>query len=281
VTQTSQIGGPALAGVLIGVVGLGPVYVLNGAFYLFAMLALLAVNVPATVVKEGESPWRSFLDGLVFVRRKPVITALLGLDLCETLFGGYRALLPIFADNLGVGVGGYGLLSAAPGVGSVMGAALILSLGDMRYKGMYTVFGVLGYCVALVMLALTPWFWLALIAAALLGTTNSVQAIPRNSAIIAISPDNLRGRVEAFRSMLAGGGPPIGYTLSGAAAAALGPAIALTGGAVICAALVVLIAATRKELRDPYLGSTTGAVVLATSPPRSPAPPGGQGEAGR
>jgi MFS family permease len=255
ITQTAQIAGPALAGVAIGVVGLGWLYTVNGVLYIFAMLALVAIRVPSVRGSETESPWRSLLDGLVFVRRRSVIISLLLLDVGETVLGSYRALLPILAANLGVGAGGYGLLSAAPGVGSVAGAALMLSLGDVRYKGLFAVFGVLAYCAALILLALSPWFALSLLAAALLGMTNSVQVIPRNSAILSMSPDALRGRVEAFRSMLAGGGPPLGYTLSGAMAAALGPAAALVAGAIACIVFVLGIAVTQEELRDPYLGT--------------------------
>jgi MFS family permease len=125
----------------------------------------------------------------------------------------------------------------------------------MRYKGLYTVFGVLAYCGALALLAVSPWFWLALIAAALLGATNAVQMIPRNSVILTISPDAMRGRVEAFRSMLAGGGPPLGFMLSGALAAMLTAPAALLIGAVSCAALVGVVGFTRRDLRDPNLGA--------------------------
>ena len=256
VQQTSQIVGPALAGVAIGTIGLGAAYVINGILYLAAMAAIVGIRSPLEPQASNESPWRSFMDGLIFVRQKPVIISLLVIDLGETIFGSYRALLPIFATILGVGATGYGLLSAAPGVGSLAGAVFILSLGDMKYKGLYTVFGVLAYCVALVLLALSPWFPLTLLAAVLLGATNSVQMIPRNSAILAISPDALRGRVEAFRSMLAGGGPPLGYTLSGGLAGVLGPPLALVVGAAACAVLVAGVGITRRELHDPYLGST-------------------------
>ena len=256
IMQTSQIVGPALAGVAISGVSLGSVYVLDGVLYLAAMAALIGIRTPTAPSGTSDSPWRSLMDGLIFVRQKPVIVSLLVLDLGETVFGSYRALLPIFANALGVGASGYGLLSAMPGVGSLLGAGFILSLGDMKYKGLYTVFGVLAYCVALALLAVSPWLWLALVAAGLLGATNSIQMIPRNSAILAISPDPLRGRVEAFRSMLAGGGPPLGYTLSGGMAAGLGAPLALVAGAVACAVLVAVVGITRRELRDPYLGST-------------------------
>jgi MFS family permease len=269
ISQSSQIVGPAFAGVAIGLLGLGGVYLINGAAYLLAMIVLVAIRVRPAPREQDDSPWRSFLDGLIFVRSRPVIISLLGLDLAETVFGSYRALLPIFATDLGVGAGGYGLLSAAPGIGSVLGSAFILSLGDMRYKGLYAVFGVLAYCCALAMLALTPWFFLAIVASALLGVTNSVQMIPRNTVIISISPDALRGRVEAFRGMLAGGGPPLGYALSGGLAAALGAPLALIVGAVACAALVVGVGAVDRELRDPRLGATPGLIEQESEVPVS------------
>jgi hypothetical protein len=194
-------------------------------------------------------------DGLRFVKSRPVITSLLVLDLAQVGLASYRALLPVLAERLGMGVTGYGMLSAAPGVGSIAGAGFLLMLGDMKYKGLYTVFGVLSYCVALVVLALSGSIALSLVAAGVLGMMNSIQAIPRNSAILAISPERLRGRVEAFRSTLAGGGPPVGYVVSGTLATALGAPGALLAGAAACAAVVTGVALARKELRDPYLGS--------------------------
>jgi MFS family permease len=255
ISQGSQIIGPALGGVALGALDLGPTYIINAVAYFAAMLVIFGIRTPATPAKTTDSPWRSFLEGLAFVRQRRVIISLLLLDLAETVFGSYRALLPVFADALGVGATGFGLLSAAPGVGALLGATGMLSLGDMRYKGLYTVFGVLAYCGALALLALAPWFWLALVAAALLGLTNAVQMIPRNSVILTISPDALRGRVEAFRSMLAGGGPPLGYTFSGALAAVIGAPLALVVGAGACAAVVAFIGLTHRDLRDPNLGA--------------------------
>ena len=256
IAQTSQIAGPALAGVGIATVGLGPAYLLNALLYLAAVISIIRIPVPTASWKPGESPWQSLVAGMSFVRSRPVIISLLVLDLGAVVLGSYRALLPIFAEALGAGASGYGLLSAAPGVGSLVAAVFMLSLGDMKYKGLYTVFGVLAYSAALALLAVSSWFYLSLLAASLLGATNSVQMIPRNSVILSIPPDALRGRVAAFRSMLAGGGPPLGYAISGGVAAALGAPLALMVGAAACALLVIGIGTAHRELRDPYLGST-------------------------
>jgi len=105
------------------------------------------------------------------------------------------------------------------------------------------------------MLALAPWFWLALAGGAVLGATNAIQMIPRNTVILAVSPDALRGRVEAFRSMLAGGGPPLGYTLSGALAAAIGAPAALVAGGIACVGLVGWVTWRDPELRERDLGA--------------------------
>jgi MFS family permease len=272
--QTSQIVGPAAAGVLVATLGLGVTYSASAAVYLVAMLVIFGIRTPQSRPIALVSPWGSFLEGLAFVRRRRVIVSLMAIDLGVNVLGSYRALLPIVADSLGVGPGGFGLLSGAPGVGSLMGTAVILWLGDMRYKGLIALYAALGFCLALVVLALSPWFVVALLATALLGTADAVQMIPRNTVILAVSPDDLRGRVEAFRSMLAGGGPPLGFTLSGAVAAAISVPFALVAGAIACAILVGGIGLRERELRDPELGSARAAS-RTTEPdaPGKPAPP--------
>ena len=253
--QTSQIVGPALGGLAIDFLGLGATYAINGAIYVAAMVVILGIKTPSTPAATTDTPWQSFIEGLTFVRSRRVIVSLLLLDLGATVLGSYRALLPIFSESLGVGATGYGLLTSAPGIGAVIGAAAILSMGDMTYKGLYTVGGVLGYCAGLIVLALAPWFWLALVGGAILGATNAIQMIPRNTVILSVSPDALRGRVEAFRSMLAGGGPPLGFMLSGAMAAAIGAPAALVVGGIACVGLVGLVVLWDGELRERDVGA--------------------------
>src|SRR5690606_20788408 len=72
--QTSQIVGPALGGIAIDLLGLGATYALNGVFYLVAMVVILGIRTPAAKPDATEdSPWQSFIEGLVFVRKRRVI----------------------------------------------------------------------------------------------------------------------------------------------------------------------------------------------------------------
>ena len=117
--------------------------------------------------------------------------------------------------------------------------ALMMSLGNVRYKGYWVAGGILAYCASLLLLAVSPWFALSMVAVGLLGFFDSVQMVPRNGLIQAITPDELRGRVSSFQSMLTGGVPSLGQTTSGALAQALGAPLGLLVGAVACIATIV------------------------------------------
>jgi ENTS family enterobactin (siderophore) exporter len=127
---------------------------------------------------------------------------------------------------------------------------VILSLGNIRYKGLVVAGGIFAYCMALFLLAASPWFPLSLAATACLGLFDSINATPRNAIIQSITPDELRGRVSGFQSMLTSGGPAMGYAMSGGMAALLGAPLALVVGSLTCAALIFGLVSTRKDLRS-------------------------------
>jgi MFS family permease len=255
VYQVSNIVGPAVAGVLIAAIGLAATYLINGTANLIALLALALVVIGPIAATPKQSAYRSLVEGLSFVRRTSVIPALLATDTAATFFGHYRVLLPFIAAGVGMGPEGLGLLLAAPGVGALLGAGGLMSLGDVRYKGILAMSAILSYCVALVLLAASPWFLLSLLVAGCLGLFDSLQATSRNTVIQSITPDEMRGRVSSFQQMLTNGVPSLGQAWAGAVASLIGPPLALTLGAAACAALVLGIGVSRADLRARDLGS--------------------------
>jgi MFS family permease len=129
-SQTAQVLGPALGGVLYGV---SPtlVYVLSACMCLLASVSMVMIRArPVGHAAAPEVPAapgiESVLEGLQFVRRTRMILGAILLDLLAVLFGGAVALLPVFARSiLHVGPQGLGLLRAAPAVGALLAAALI------------------------------------------------------------------------------------------------------------------------------------------------------------
>ena len=256
INEMATIIGPAAAGVAIASVGLVPTYLVNGLAHVITVSLLLLIQIGAVVAPPRESPWTSLKAGLRFVRAQSIILVMVGMDAIVNLLGTYRVLLPLFAAQFGFGAEGLGLLLSAPAVGALLGATGIMALGNVRYKGLVAAFSLVAYCGALVVLAWSPWFAVALVACALLGATDAVQRIARATIIQSVTPDELRGRVASVQFTVTAGSPALGQLLSGVAAAALGPSLALLVGAVACVGFLMLFVASRRDLRDPDLAMT-------------------------
>jgi len=249
VWQISNLLGPALAGGCIALTGLPNTYGVNGAAHLITLSALAILHVGPVAARRRESALKSLYEGLSFIRFRSIILVLLMMDVAARFFGSYTILLPVFARSLGVGAEGMGLLMSASAGGALVGSFVIMWLGNVRYKGLFVVGGILAYCLALLLLAASPWFLLSLLATTCLGLFDSFNATPRNAIIQSITPDELRGRVSGFQSMLTSGGPAMGSALSGGLAALLGPPLALVAGSLTCMTLILGLVCKRKDLR--------------------------------
>jgi MFS family permease len=240
--ELAVLTGPALAGVLIAVWGPGAVYLLDAATYALLVVTLTMIRArtgvtggsPGVTGGSREPVLRSLAEGLAHFRRRPVIGQLMGLDLAATVFGAYRVLLPAYAlDVLHAGATGYGLLSAAPSAGALIGSVLVFRLVRSRRSGVLVLASTAAYGLVVVGFAQATSFPAALVLAALLGVADAVSTTVRQAAVQIETPDGLRGRVSAIYQMASRGGPALGDGVVGAAAGALGPVLALTVGGLV------------------------------------------------
>lgn len=252
--------GPALAGLLIAVAGPEAMYAVDAVSYaaLVVILAVLKIPPVPMAAARATSVRRNIVEGFHYVRGRPLIIQLMGLDLSATLFGAYRVVLPALAlDVLGVGPAGYGLLGAAPSAGALIGSALVMRLVRRTASGRVLLGSTAGYGVAVIALAFAPGFALALIAAGGLGFFDAMATTIRHAAVQIETPDPLRGRVTSIYQMASRGGPALGNLNIGWVAGALGPvgALALGGMVPILTALGVASAAPR--IREYEVPETT------------------------
>ncbi len=227
--------GPSLAGLLIAVGGPGLVYVFDAVTYAALVWVLVVLRVPPLVPdKPHASLLSSIKEGAAYITRRPVIWQLMGLDLVATVFGAYRVALPAFALTvLHSGATGYGLLSAAPSAGALLGSVLVFRLVRSAHSGWIALLGTAAYGLSIVGLAQSRFFVLALVMAATAGLFDALATTVRHAAVQVETPDTLRGRVSALYQMTARGGPALGDSFIGVLAGALGPLAAMTlGGAV-------------------------------------------------
>ncbi|MDQ3930695.1 MAG: MFS transporter [Chloroflexota bacterium] len=249
--QTSAIMGPALGGVLLGLWGAAPgVYAAAGGLIL--LVALLFVLMRPRPVERDAEPigLDSLLAGVRFIWRTPVILTSITLDMFAVLLGGATALLPVFAlDILGVGAVGLGWLRAAPSIGAVLAALVMAALPPLRNAGRTLLLVVAGFGLATIVFGFSRSFVLSMAMLALLGALDNVSVVIRSTLLLTLTPDALRGRVNAVHSVFIGISNELGAFESGVAAAVLGTVGAVVMGGLGTVIVVFLIAGLAPELR--------------------------------
>jgi MFS family permease len=157
--------GPAIAGVVVARIGVPAVFALNVASFAVFALILLSWRHPAG--RPGTEPFLPALRaGGRYVRHSPVVRRMM--LRCVTFVVPANvlwALLPVVADHrLHLGASGYGIMLAALGIGSIGGAFLIPRVRAALTTNQMVAAAMLLYAVALVVLILTPWAWLGVLA---------------------------------------------------------------------------------------------------------------------
>jgi hypothetical protein len=240
-TQTGQVLGPALGGLLYG---LSPslVYLLAAgscvaaAAFVMAMRPARAADVPVAGedAAHEEADVHHVLEGLRFVRHTEILLGAILLDLLAVLFGGAVALLPIFARSiLHVGATGLGVLRAAPAVGALLAAALITRRPIAGRAGRVLLTVVFLYGASMVVFGLSRWFPLSLLALGVSGFVDLYSMNIRSTTVALATPDRLRGRVNAVEMVFISASNQLGYFESGLAAALVGTVPAVVGGGVM------------------------------------------------
>lgn len=250
--------GPAIAGVLIAWAGPEAMYLLDVLSYVAIIVILFFIHTPP-MVPDAVRPnlWSSIGEGIAFVRGRPLILQLMSLDLSATVFGAYRVILPALAtDILLVGAGGYGLLSAAPSAGALLGSVIVYRTMHRARAGHVVLLATGAYGVMALALAGsatlsgTIAFAVALVTASGLGLFDAMATTVRHAAVQLETPDEIRGRVSSVYQMASRGGPSLGQLNIGWLSGLLGPAGALAAGSLVPIALSVGLALTGGRIRD-------------------------------
>jgi len=192
--------------------------------------------MPATIRSTEPASWHTVLEGLRFVRSRPVVLGAISLDLFAVLFGGATAMLPVFAkDILATGPEGLGLLRTAPAIGAAATAALLAVFPITRSVGRWMFAGVALFGVAIIVFGLSNSFALSLAALVSLGAGDMVSVYIRHILIQLETPDEIRGRVSAVNAVFIGASNELGEFESGVTAAWFGlvPSVILGGAATI------------------------------------------------
>ncbi|MHB8575973.1 MAG: MFS transporter [Dehalococcoidia bacterium] len=277
--QLSRLLGPALGGIAIATIGVAGCFYLNAASFLAVIGGLIAMNpsrfFPGGALQKG-NPLRQVRDGIGYAVTTPDIAlVLLTLAALGTFGYNFSVFMPLIAKFvLHSGAVGFGILSSAMAVGSVVATLAIAYRGTATRRSL--LIGGAGFSLLLFGVALSHWWLLTIPLLVAMGFSSSVFSATSNSRIQLVTPSHLRGRVMGIYFLLFAGTTPIGSLIVGTLAEREGVSAAIAEMAAMCGLGVVLAFIYLRRHRTSLLTddevSERSAQRMATSPARAATP---------
>ncbi|MDE1158170.1 MAG: MFS transporter [Neorhizobium sp.] len=238
--QAAFIIGPAAGGLLYGISPTVP-FLLSGVLLILTAFNIVAIRIERKIAKREPVTITSLFAGVSFVRSRPVVLGAISLDLFAVLLGGATALMPMFAkDILIAGPWGLGFLRAAPAVGALAMAVLLARRPLKKDVGKRMMIACAVFGIATFAFSLSTNIVFSVICLAVLGAADSVSVVVRSSLVQLMTPDEMRGRVNAVNSLFIGTSNQLGEFESGLLAGFMGPVAAGVIGGVGTLAVVLL-----------------------------------------
>jgi MFS transporter, ENTS family, enterobactin (siderophore) exporter len=253
-SQLGNLVGPALGGLLIARAGLAVCYGIDAAAFAVFGLAMLAVRPLPPTTRAQRPGLRSLAEGFTFVRRSSVLGGMLLIDTNAMIFGMPTALFPaLAAEHFHGGSATFGLLTAAPGLGAILGAATSGWTSHLRRPGIVVIGAGLIWGAAIVGFGLVRSLPVALAFLALAGMGDLISEVLRNALLQRYTPDRLRGRVSSLYLAQVNTAPALGNVEAGAVAQLFSPVISVVSGGLACVAGALLLGAAIPALRSATL----------------------------
>ena len=237
VFNSARMFGPAIGGIVIGILGVGWCFFLNGISFIAVIISLGLMKVHETPVKNaGTSVLNSIREGVSYLRSEETLTFLMILISVLTVFGwSYSVLLPIFADRiLNIGAIGLGNLLTANGIGALIGALTVASIGQKVAPRKFIFGGLSIFIFSLFILAMSSSPILSMACLVGIGIGLISFFATANSMLQMRTPDSLRGRVMGLYALVFQGFFPFGSLAIGYLADLVGVRFAVAGGASVC-----------------------------------------------
>jgi MFS family permease len=231
--------GPAFAGVLIGIVGEGICFLVDGISYVAVIGSLLMMRMARRASgATTTSMFEQIREGWNYVRSfRPVRSILVLTGLLCFVGYPYTVLLPVFASEV-FGGGGFtlGLLTGAAGVGALISALLLAARTTVvgLTRNLQAAASMLG--AGLVLFGMSHTLWLSLLLMAVVGFGIMQTLAIANTIIQTLVPEDMRGRVMSYYAMALFGTTPFGSLVVGALATHVGASATIVSAGVSCLA---------------------------------------------
>ncbi len=226
--------------------GLQWAYWINVISYLAVIVALISMgDVQSVLEKKSFSIRKAFVDireGIEFIKSSPIIFSAMILDFFGSFFSSADTLLPFVAiDILHVGPIQYGWLSASQSIGTLIIGVYLSQKTNLRRQGLLISVSVAMFGLATILFGASSLFWITMLALILIGASDGLSTIIRNTVRQLLTPDAMRGRMMSITQIFFKGGPQLGEMEAGFVAQWLGVPFAIISGGMGCILAAFLV----------------------------------------
>ncbi|MFN3218568.1 MAG: MFS transporter [Acidimicrobiales bacterium] len=247
--------GPSIGGVVIAAFGAGWAFAGNAVSFLVVVVALVSLPRPQRRVDQvSESPLRAFVQGGRYARTQPgILTGYLAATLLA-IFGGtlVQVHLVLFAEEVfDVSAFKFGLLVSAYGIGAILAAPWLASVGPRLKRSAVLVGGLVAFGLAELALVATTIYWVGLAGVVAAGAAHITLASTTNTTIQLQVTEAMRGRVLSMYLMVLTIGMPVGAMVQGPMADRFGPRVVVGAmGSMMLVSALLLFLTGRAETYD-------------------------------
>src|SRR5258708_16554598 len=249
----ARIMGPALAGLVIKLIGIAPTLFLNAVSFVPVIIALFMMDpsalYPPPPTTQG-SMIEKLKEGLSYSWRTPsILLVLIVVGAIGTFGYNFSVVIPLLAYSvLKTDEFGFGLLGSFLGFGSLVGAIAIAYMHRVTLRRLFIGSG--AFSIIFGAVALSRSFWLSGLLLVVLGFSGILFSPTSNTLLQLNTSDALRGRVMSINVLLFAGSTPIGGFLVGTLSQLLSVPIALLVCAVLCLLGVIVALAYQRKIAN-------------------------------
>jgi MFS family permease len=246
----ARVVGPAVAGILVALVGPGWAFGINALSFIPVIIGLLMIS-RAYVPRAAFAVGSAVPEAIRYLRGEPRVAALLALLAAQTVFASGQFILgPALAQDLGQGAEGLGVLLSAAGAGAVVGGLRLAATAHRDERWRVLLLAGVALSVGLLGIGLTSSYPVTLLCLVVTGWGTVTFNASSNTLIQTIVPDRLRGRMMSMYTLVLLGLMPVGGILMGALATQFGSASAIAMGGVAYGAIVLAAFGGSRSLRS-------------------------------
>lgn len=237
--NSARLIGPALAGILVSVIGMSGCFYVNGVSFIAVIIGLYLIKIDPSENKNKHSVvFKDVYEGLRFVCKNKLIFILLSLVSFISVFGlSYIILMPVVVqDILHTQVKGMAMLMSFSGLGALVASLMLARLTHLKRKGILLSFSYILFSVMLIMFSLSKVFILSSVLLVFIGWASVTGISLVNNALQILTPNEFRGRVMGIFMLVFLGLAPFGSLLSGYLSHVFGVSFTLMLNGIICCA---------------------------------------------